>query len=106
MTLAGNSEKPVKDRVRDMLNAFSRFGVNDKHITRYLNKSLDEVLPEDIADLQGVFNSLKSGQHSAKDFFGMAPSGGESKSVSSLIGDEQQPMDNEQSAAGIFGSEQ
>jgi hypothetical protein len=103
LTLAGNTEEPVKDRVRRMLNSFNKFGVNDKHITRYLKKSLDDVLPEDIADLQGVYNSLKSGQHTAKDFFDMAVK--ETKGAASLVGGEEN-QEQEQSAEGVFGSEQ
>lgn len=109
MTMAGNSEEPIKDRVRKMLTAFSRFGVNERHITRYLDKSLDEVLPEDIADLQGVYNSLKNGQASAGDFFAMGANR-EARSVGNMLGNEDRQQDQQQneqpSAEGAFGGEQ
>lgn len=69
-TLAGNSQEPIADRVRRLLLHFKKFGVNEQHIKTYISKSLDMVLPEDIADLQGVYNSIKSGQASAREFFG------------------------------------
>ena len=92
-----------------MLTAFSRYGVNERHITRYLDKSLDEVLPEDIADLQGVFNSLKSGQAGAGDFFAMGTTR-EARSVGNVLGNEERQQDQQQteqpSAEGAFGGEQ
>lgn len=105
MTMAGNSEEPIKDRVRRMINGFLRFGVSDKQIARYLNKSLDDVLPEDIADLQGVFNSIKNGQAGAADFF--SGTGQQSKEAGSLsaIMEKDQPKE-EESAEGMFGGQQ
>ena len=71
-TLAGNSQEPIVDRVRRLLSAFEKLGVTDKHIAAYLEKPVDEILHEDIADLQGVYNSIKGGQAAASDFFSMA----------------------------------
>lgn len=70
-TLAGKIDEPIADRVRRIISAFSKYGVKEKHIEAYLGKKADDILPEDIADLQGVFNSLKGGQASAEDFFQM-----------------------------------
>ncbi|RUR48837.1 hypothetical protein [Vreelandella populi] len=70
-TLAGDNEEPVADRVRRSVEAFGRFGVNAGHLSTYLGKSLDDCLPEDIANLQAVYNSIKGGQAQASDFFSM-----------------------------------
>ena len=69
-TLAGNSAEPIADRVRKMLTAFGQFGVGEKHLSQYLKKSLDEVIPSDLADLAGIYNSLKTGVASPSEFFG------------------------------------
>ncbi|MGY0522796.1 hypothetical protein, partial [Pseudomonas aeruginosa] len=56
-TLAGDTSLPIADRVRSMVDKFSQVGVTEKHLRAYLNKSLDEIIPEEIATLAGVFNS-------------------------------------------------
>ena len=70
-TLAGNNDEPIADRVRRTVQAFSKFGVKESHLRAYLGKSLDDCLPEDIADFQSIYNSLKGGQAQASDFFSM-----------------------------------
>lgn len=72
-TLAGKTDEPVSDRIRRILKAFSKYGVTERHIETYLEKNIDDVLPEDIADLQGIYNSIKGGQAGAADFFSMRP---------------------------------
>lgn len=76
-TLAGSSQEPVADRVRRMVEAFGRFGVKATHLSAHLGKSLDDCLPEDIANLQAVYNSIKNGQAQAGDFFTMRSHEGE-----------------------------
>lgn len=76
-TLAGSSEEPIADRVRRMVEAFGKFGVKATHLSAHLGKSLDDCLPEDIANLQAVYNSIKNGQAKASDFFSMRSHEGE-----------------------------
>lgn len=71
-TLAGNNDEPVADRVRKMIRAFEKYGVTAAMIEVRLAHSLDTVLPDEIADLQGIFNSLKNGMSKAGDWFGSA----------------------------------
>lgn len=85
-TLAGNSDIPVQDRVRRVVAAFTKYGVTSEHLSGYLGKSLDDVLPEDIADLQEVFNSIKDGIAKPSDYFG---------------GERQPANDNHPAAAGL-----
>lgn len=72
-TLAGDTSLPLADRVRALVDAFAQQGVTEKHLRAYLNKSLDEILPEEIASLRGVFNSIKNGQAAVGDFFSIKP---------------------------------
>jgi hypothetical protein len=71
-TLAGNNSEPVADRVRKMIAAFGKLQVTAAMIELRLGHSLDAILPDEIADLQGIYNSLKSGMSKAADWFGSA----------------------------------
>jgi hypothetical protein len=68
-TLAGNNEEPVADRVRKMIGAFAKMGISSAMIEARLGHSLDAVLPDEIADLQGIYNSLKNGVTKSADWF-------------------------------------
>lgn len=68
-TIAGENDEPISVRVRKMTQAFAKFGVNAAALERYLDKKLDDVNGDDIADLQGVYNSIKEGG-SINEFFG------------------------------------
>lgn len=73
-TLAGGNGEPIADRIRKMIRAFEKYGVTTAMIELRLGHSLDTVLPDEIADLQGIFNSLKNGMSKASDWFGGAKS--------------------------------
>lgn len=87
-TLAGSNDEPVADRVRKMMRAFEKFGVTAAMIEARLGHSLDVILPDEIADLQGVHNSLKNGMTKAGDWFG----GGKAERESSNILDAPAPV--------------
>lgn len=72
LTLAGKSEIPLADRIRRIVRSFEKYGVTTPMIETRLGHSLDVTLPEEIADLQGVYNSLKNGMTKAGDWFGNA----------------------------------
>lgn len=84
-TLAGDTSLPLADRVRALVDAFSQLGVTEKHLRAYLNKSLDEILPEEIATLRGVYNSIKNGQAGVADFFSIKPTEGESTDLNKAL---------------------
>jgi hypothetical protein len=71
-TLAGDNTIPIADRVRRIVRSFEKYGVTAVMIEARLGHSLDAVLPEEIADLQGIYNSLKNGMSKASDWFGGA----------------------------------
>ncbi|BAP20763.1 hypothetical protein VYN29_09700 [Pseudomonas aeruginosa] len=84
-TLAGDTSLPIADRVRSMVDKFSQVGVTEKHLRAYLNKSLDEIIPEEIATLAGVFNSIKNGQAGVGDFFSIKATDGESADLNRAL---------------------
>lgn len=70
LTLAGKSDEPIADRVRKMIRAFEKFGVTAAMIEARLGHSLDSILPDELADLVGIYNSLKGSISKAGDWFG------------------------------------
>lgn len=83
-TIAGNNDEPIDVRVRKMTQAFAKFGVTTSHLERYLGHKLDETLADEIADLQGIYNSIKEGTPPSEFFHA-----------------EQQADENEKTAAAI-----
>ncbi|HET8791693.1 MAG TPA: hypothetical protein VFM75_10830, partial [Modicisalibacter sp.] len=89
-TLAGSTSEPIADRVRRMVEAFGKYGVKATHLAAHLGKSLDDALPEDIADLQSIYNSLKGGQAQASDFFSMrSHEGGNAQDLNAAMSEAQ-----------------
>jgi hypothetical protein len=68
-TLAGNSGEPVTDRVRKMVAAFGKFGVTPDMIAKYVGFEVDLIDSETLVDLTGVYNSIKSGDFKASQYF-------------------------------------
>lgn len=67
-TLSRTNDEPISSRVRNMTQAFSKFGVNDKHLTEYLGHPLDATTLDELIDLIGIFNAVKEGAK-ASEFF-------------------------------------
>lgn len=85
MALAGDTSLPLADRVRALVDAFAQQGITEKHLRAYLNKSLDEILPEEIATLRGVYNSIKNGQDGVADFFSVKATEGQSAELNQAL---------------------
>lgn len=69
-TLAGDNDKPVAQRVRDMTGAFARFGVTIQHLEEYLQHSVDGTTLDELVDLTGVYNAIRDGAK-AGDYFSL-----------------------------------
>jgi len=68
LTLAGGNDKPISQRVNDMVGAFGKYGVTVKHLAEYVGHELDNVTVDELADLIGVFNALKEGAKPSEYF--------------------------------------
>ena len=68
LTLSGGNEKPLRDRVTDMVTAFGRGGVSPKMLEQYLDKKIDQLSSDDLIELRGVYNALKDGAK-VSDYF-------------------------------------
>jgi len=71
-TLAGDNDEPIKDRIRKLIAAFTKYGVTAAMIESRLGHALDASLPEEIADLRAIYTSIKTGVTTAGEWFGGA----------------------------------
>jgi hypothetical protein len=67
-TLAGGNDKPISQRINDMVQAFGRFGVQVAHLEAKLSHKLDTTTVDELADLVGIFNALKEGAKPSEYF--------------------------------------
>lgn len=76
-TLLGKNDKPLADRVREMVLAFERFSVTREMIEKRLGHNIDATSIQEVVALQKVYTSLKDGQATREQFFDVAPLQGE-----------------------------
>lgn len=68
-TLSGQNDKPLTDRIRDLLGAFSKLSISKDMIEKRLEHGVDAINEDEIVDLRGIFNSVKNGQSKREDWF-------------------------------------
>lgn len=67
-TLKGDTTVSMEDRILRLQKAFMRLEVTNGHIERYLGHPLKDILPEELVDLQGVYNAIKEGTPASEYF--------------------------------------
>lgn len=68
-TLEGVSDKPVIDRVRNMVKKFSEeFDITQDMLEAYIGRNADAFTVNSITRLGNVYNALKDGTQSVEDF--------------------------------------
>lgn len=67
-TLKGDTTVSMEDRILRLQKAFMRLEVTNGHIERYLGHPLKDILPEELVDLQGVYNAIKEGAPASEYF--------------------------------------
>lgn len=67
-TIAGGGEKPLRERISGMVQAFAKFGVTTKHLSDHLNHSVDDTTLDELADLMGVYNAIREGAKASEYF--------------------------------------
>ena len=68
-TLAGEGKAPFKDRVKNLVSNYNRIGVDADMLKRYLKHDAMEMNTDEFIDLVGIFNSIKTGERKAKEWF-------------------------------------
>lgn len=67
-TLAGNNDKPLRERLIAMAAAFGRYGVTDAHLTAYLGHPVDSTTIDELGDLMGIYNAIRDGAKPSEYF--------------------------------------
>jgi hypothetical protein len=68
-TINGGGGRTLHDRVREMLTRFEPFGITKAHIESRVGP-LANILPDQMQELVGIYNSIKDGVSKASDWFG------------------------------------
>lgn len=74
-TLATGHDKPIKERIKEMLKKFDEFKVGKEMVEGYIGYSVDSFNEQDIVKLRGVYNSLKDGLSKREDYFDLKKPG-------------------------------
>jgi hypothetical protein len=75
-TVLNGSDKPLPDRIREMTQAFAKIGVTAEMLAVRLGRSLDTATPEDLVELRGIYQGIRDGASSVREWFspkGSAP---------------------------------
>ena len=68
-TLEGSSDKPIKDRVTDMLAKFEELGVTQTMIEERIGTKADNFIAKNLVDLGGIYNSIKNNFAPIEQYF-------------------------------------
>ena len=68
-TMKNGSDKPLSDRIREMTQAFTKLGVTAEMLSARLGRSLDSATPDDLVDLRGIYQGIRDGASSVRDWF-------------------------------------
>lgn len=59
-TIEGNNDKPLKDRITDMLQKFEALGITKEMIEKRIGTRAENFIPKNLVDLGAVYNSIKN----------------------------------------------
>lgn len=68
-TMAGQSQKPLKDSARECVAYFASKGVNADMLTRHLGKPIADINADDLVDLREIANAIRNGDGKISDYF-------------------------------------
>lgn len=69
-TLSGDSDVPLIDRVKKMVDAFAKLGVTKDQIEERLKRKVETMTVDDLTEYTKIFNGLRQGETKASDWFG------------------------------------
>jgi len=68
-TLSGGNNKPLTDRVRDMIVAFGKLGIEKDDIEMRLGYKVAKMTQDDLVEYTGIYRSLNDGITKRNDWF-------------------------------------
>ncbi len=70
-TMEGSSDKPLKERITDMLKKFEDYGVTQDMIEKKIGTKAENFIPKNIVDLGSIYNSIKNNFAPIEQYFDM-----------------------------------
>ena len=68
-TMEKGSDKPMAERIRDMVTAFEQLGITQQLIEKRLGHKVDATIATELVTLQKIYRSIKDGMAKPEDFF-------------------------------------
>lgn len=72
-TLAGKSDIPLIDRIKNLVINFKKYGVSQEMIERRLKRKVDTMTGDDFAEYVGIYNAIKEGESKVAEWFAAEP---------------------------------
>jgi hypothetical protein len=94
-TMKNGSDKPLADRIREMTQAFTKLGVTAEMLAGRLGRQLDTATPDDLADMRGIYQGIRDGASSVRDWFAPKeqPAGNRLDQIEAQMGGERKAAD-------------
>lgn len=99
-TIRDGGGQPLADRVRAMVDEFSKLGVSPKRIEQKLGYPISECTPDDLVELTATFKAIRDGVSSVSEAFPMEGAGKKSAtdSLRGMVSGEPATKDKEPDA--------
>jgi hypothetical protein len=68
-TMRGESQEPLVDRARRMVDAFGEFGVSQVQIEKRIGHKVEAIIPAELVQLKKVYAAIRDGMAGREDFF-------------------------------------
>lgn len=76
-TVAGDTNQPLIDKVRELVVAFSKFGITKEQIETRLNRKAETMTSDDFSDYRLIYASLNNRSSKVIDWFAVEPTANE-----------------------------
>lgn len=68
-TLAGGNDKPLKERIKEMIKAFETLGVTQAQIEKRIGTKADNFIEHNLVTLRGIYKAIKDNFAKIDDYF-------------------------------------
>lgn len=72
-TLAGKSDVPLVDRIKNLVINFKKYGVSQEMIERRLKRKAETMSADDFTEYVGIYNAIKEGESKVAEWFAAEP---------------------------------
>ncbi len=68
-TIAGSNDKPIKERIKEMIRAFEKLGVTQNQIEKRIGTKADSFIEYNLVALRGIYKSITDNFAKVEDYF-------------------------------------